>query len=44
MRRATLVENLLVLTLMGILAGALGGLGMGLVTGHSPSHTAATAQ
>jgi type II secretory pathway pseudopilin PulG len=41
--KATLVENLLALVLMGILAGALGGLAVGLITGHT-SHTATTTQ
>jgi type II secretory pathway pseudopilin PulG len=38
--KATLVENLLVLALMGILAGAVGGLAVGVVTGR-PASTAA---
>jgi hypothetical protein len=31
------MENVLVLALMGILAGGLGGLAIGLVTGHASS-------
>ncbi len=37
--KATLVESALVLALMGILAGALGGLAIGVVTGRPAATT-----
>ncbi|HZW95011.1 MAG TPA: hypothetical protein VFF64_18830 [Candidatus Eremiobacteraceae bacterium] len=38
--RATLVESALVLALMGILAGAIGGLAVGVVTAPKSASTA----
>ncbi|MGA8761868.1 MAG: hypothetical protein WB562_03180 [Candidatus Sulfotelmatobacter sp.] len=35
--KATLVESAIVLALMGILAGAIGGLAIGAVTSKTPS-------
>jgi len=32
--KATLIENVLVLALMGVLAGAIGGLAVGVATSH----------
>ena len=41
----SLMENVLVLALLGILAGGIGGLAIGLVTGHaSSSSTTSTAK
>jgi hypothetical protein len=41
----SLMENVLVLALLGILAGGLGGLAIGLVTGHASSaNTTSTAK
>ena len=41
--KATIVENVLVLAMMGILAGALGGLAIGLLTGRPAPSAAAAA-
>jgi type II secretory pathway pseudopilin PulG len=41
--KATLIENTLVLALLGILAGAIGGLGIGIATSHAASSTSSTA-
>jgi type II secretory pathway pseudopilin PulG len=41
-RRSTLIENVLVLALMGILAGAAGGLAIGIVTGRTASSATST--
>jgi len=40
MRSRSLLENVLVLALIGLLAGAVAGLGVGVLTGRTP--TAAT--
>lgn len=40
--RGSLVENVLVLILLGVVAGAVGGLGVGLVTSHSSTTTSST--
>ncbi len=37
--KSTLIENTLILALMGILAGAIGGLAVGVVTGQKASST-----
>jgi|HubBroStandDraft_6_1064221.scaffolds.fasta_scaffold135754_2 hypothetical protein len=43
-KKATLIESTLALALMGIIAGAVGGLAIGLVTGsHSSSAAPSTA-
>lgn len=42
-RKYTFLENVAFLALVGILAGALGGLAVGVVTGRAPSPTSATA-
>jgi len=39
--RATIVESALLLALMGILAGAIGGLAVGVATSPKPAATAA---
>jgi|HubBroStandDraft_1064217.scaffolds.fasta_scaffold05454_7 NhaP-type Na+/H+ or K+/H+ antiporter len=39
--KTSLIENVLVLALMGILAGAAGGLAIGIVTGR-PASTSST--
>ena len=41
--KATLIENVLVLALLGVLAGALGGLGIGMATSHSSTAATSTA-
>jgi hypothetical protein len=41
--KATLVESALVLALMGIVAGAIGGLAIGLVTSPKASSTSTSA-
>jgi hypothetical protein len=41
--KATLVESTLLLALMGILAGAIGGLAVGIVTSPKASTTTTTA-
>ncbi len=38
----SLIDNVFVLAMVGILAGALGGVAIGLVTGRTPSPTAST--
>ena len=40
--KKSLMENVLVLALMGILAGAAGGLAIGIVTGRASSATNST--
>jgi hypothetical protein len=40
--RDTLVESTMVLILIGMLAGAVGGLGVGLIAQHSPTPSTAT--
>ena len=40
---STLVESALVLALMGILAGAVGGLAVGVVTSPKPASSTSTA-
>jgi len=40
-RKKPLITNILVLALMGILAGAAGGFAIGIVTGRSTSSSAA---
>ena len=42
--KATIVEGTLVLALMGILAGALGGLAVGIVTSPKPSTSSSSAR
>jgi hypothetical protein len=42
--KATLVDNALVLALMGILAGALGGLAVGLIMEHPTAAAPTTAK
>ncbi|MGA7399736.1 MAG: hypothetical protein WCC99_14295 [Candidatus Sulfotelmatobacter sp.] len=41
--RSSLVESVLVLALMGIVAGAVGGLAVGVITGPKPQSAAAPA-
>jgi hypothetical protein len=40
--KATLVENTLLLALMGILAGAIGGLAIGVATSPKPQSTSSS--
>jgi type II secretory pathway pseudopilin PulG len=40
--KATLIENVLVLALMGVLAGAIGGLAIGIATSHSSTAASAS--
>ncbi len=42
--KAAIVESTLVLALMGILAGALGGLAVGIVTSSKPTPSSSTAR
>jgi hypothetical protein len=42
--KATLVENALVLALLGILAGAVGGLAIGIVTSPKSSSSSSAAK
>jgi hypothetical protein len=42
--KATIVESTLVLALMGILAGTLGGLAVGIVTSSKPASSSTTAR
>lgn len=37
--KSSLLESVIVLALLGILAGAIAGLGVGMLTGRSPSTT-----
>jgi hypothetical protein len=43
-RKSMLIENALVLALMGVLAGALGGLAIGLATQHGSSTPSSAAR
>ena len=38
----TLLANVAVLVLLGVLAGALGGLGVGLLTGRTPASSSSS--
>jgi len=40
--KTSIFENIIVLALIGILAGAVAGLGVGAMTGRSPSTTSGT--
>jgi hypothetical protein len=40
----SILETVIALALLGILAGAVGGLGVGLVTGRSPSGSSTSTQ
>ena len=42
--KTSILENAKFLILIGILAGALGGLAIGVVTGRTPSSTAASSK
>ncbi len=37
--KSSIFENALVLILIGVLAGAVGGLAVGIVTGRTPTHS-----
>ncbi len=43
-RRGRLLQNGLTLILLGLLAGAIGGLGVGIITGRTGSSTSSTTQ
>jgi hypothetical protein len=43
-RKSSLFENIAFLALIGVLAGALGGLGVGVITGRTPSAASSTAK
>jgi len=40
--KKTWIENIFILALMGLLAGAAGGLAIGIVTGHPSSSSSTT--
>jgi len=42
--KGSILETVIALVLLGILAGAVGGLGVGLVTGRSPSGSSTSTQ